>query len=647
MKKYSAIKNYIIAHKFISVISLLIFLAIAYFAYGKITATTALAQYVFGRVQKGDLVVSVSGSGQVATLSAVDIKPQTVGQAQTLGQIISVRVQNGDFVKAGQIIAILDGKNALQSLNQAKSSVDIAQANYNKLVNGPTGTDLQSLNNSIQSSENSIENLKENILIKLQNAYSGASNSVYLNTDPFFINPNEFIGVPSFSAVATLSISGVSFMNQTLKNNIESGRVSVESILQNWKNELASISTSSDLVSDLNGALSDLNKIRNYFDDMTTLFASYSTSNITAGQTTINSDKGIASNARSGIDSSISDLTSILQSYNSAQISLLQNQTSLGLKTAPPAADDITVSKSQLDNAKANLANAAQTYASRIITAPFDGQIGGLTAQVGQQVSSSDSLGKIITPQKVVNISLNEVDAAKVVANDSVNLTFDALPNVSIPGHISFIDPLGTVSQGVVSYAVRIAMDNTNDQIKTGMTASAEIVTTTHSNTLIIPTSAITTSGGRKYVLVALNASSTPNRNFNGQNGMMSSSTFPSSTNRRNFNFASSSFMGSSSLTFMRNSSSTKRQMLSGMSATSTPVIKVEVTVGISNNTDTEILSGLTEGELIVVRTIAAGTSAKTSAAAATTRAIGGGGGLGGLGGGGGAITRTATGRGN
>jgi len=56
-------------------------------------------------------------------------------------------------------------------------------------------------------------------------------------------------------------------------------------------------------------------------------------------------------------------------------------------------------------------------------------------------------------------------------------------------------------------------------------------------------------------------------------------------------------------------------------------VVKVPVTVGISNATQTEILSGLTEGQFIVTRTItgAAATTAKSAAAAATTRTFGGG----------------------
>ena len=613
---FNKIKLFTKLHKVWSTIIAIVIIIIIYFAYTNIFTTASTVQYTFGRVKKGDLVVSVSGSGQVSTLSKVSIKPNTTGQTQTLGQIISVKVQNGDSVKAGQVVAILDGKNALQTYNQAKASVTSAQASYDKLVNGLTASDALSLNNAVISAQTSLDNTKQNILIKLKNAYTTAANTVYLNTDPLISNP--------MSSNPAITVDGVSFNSQQLQNNINQGRYNIGPILSKWKDKITNQTTSDDLITSLNNAISDLNIMRNYFDDMTMLFASYSTASNSSGQSSISSDKGTASGARSSIDSSISDLTSALQSYNSAIFSLQQAKDNLAIKQAPPSVDDLAVSGANLDNAKANLSNAETAYASRIITAPFDGQIGGLTASVGQQVSSSDSLGTLITAEKVINVTLNEVDAAKVSAGNPVTITFDSLPSVSLTGIVSYIDPLGTVTQGVVSYSVQIKMDSQNDQIKTGMTATVGIVTTSHSNTLIIPTSAITTTGGKKYVLVADTSSSTM-QNFAGNfNNSSSTDTFSTSSRR---NFASSTFASSTG-------TSTGRQFRNGLQGIPIqfPVTQVEITTGLSNNTTTEVLSGLTEGQLIVTKkTAVSGATAKTTASTATTNTRGGlGGGFGG-----------------
>ena len=611
----SKIKHFITTNKIWSIVIVAIIIAAGYWGYKKIFPTLPVTEYTFERVSRGDLVVTVTGSGQVSTLSKVSIKPTTTGQTQTLGQIISVKVQNGDTVKAGQVVAVLDGKNALQTLNQAKASVESAQASYDKLVGGLTSSQLLSLNNSITSAQTSLDNSKQNILISLRNAYTTAANSVYLTTDPFFNNP--------MSVNPLIEVDGVNFINQDLQNRVNQDRYAIGPILNDWNTKIQTETTEDDMPTLLNQAIYNLTIIRNYFDDMTMLFGVYSVASDSSGQSAINSNKGIASGARSSIDSLISSLTSSLQSYNNSVFSLKQAKDNLAVQQEPPSDADLAVSQANLANAQANLANAETAYASRIITAPFDGQIGGLNAEVGQQVSSSDSLGTLITAQKVINVTLNEVDAAKISANDPVTITFDSLPNLSLKGHVAYIDPLGTVSQGVVSYSVQINMDEQNDQIKTAMTASVSIITTQHSNTLIIPTSAITTTGGKKYVLVADMSSSTMSQRGSLRNYDMASTTGFSTSSR--INFASSTFSSTTRVMF---SSSRQFGTTSDSSRTSTnitiqyPVSQVEITTGISNNTMTEVLSGLSEGELIVTKkTIVTGViiTAKTSASEATT----------------------------
>jgi HlyD family secretion protein len=604
------IRKYIVAHKVISGIVVLVVIIIGYYTYTKLHSSTVATQYVFGKVQRGDLVVSVSGTGQVATLSKVDIKPQTTGQSQTLGQIIKVNVMNGQAVKAGDVVAVLDGKTALQSVNQARSSVASAQATYDKLVNGPTASDLQSNQNSLQSAQISVQNALQNLATQLQSAYITNSNSVYLNTDPFFVDP---------LVNADLSINGTYFTRQDLQAQVNNDRrITIPPILDLLKKDATDVLTSADPVALTQDAITKLTAVRSYFDDMTTLLTSYATGISDAGRSAIDTDKGIASSARTSANSAVNSTISALQTYQSAIVSLSQASTSLAFKQAPPNPDDVVVAQAQLDNAKANLANAQETYASRIITAPFDGQIGGLTAQVGQQISSSDVLGSIITPQKVVNVSLNEVDAAKVVAGDPVVLTFDALPNVTILGKVNFEDPLGTVTQGVVNYSVQIVMNDQNNQIKTGMTATAVITTDTHANVLIVPTAAVTKVGNRSVVMVPNTASTTANATTsNDFAGFVPGTATSTGTSTRVRGSGTRTFTGATGT-----AGATQNAQ-----ATTATVHAVPVTVGISNETSTEILSGLNEGETVVVRTISGTTS---TAAASTARA-----GLFGIGGGG------------
>lgn len=219
-----------------------------------------------------------------------------------------------------------------------------------------------------------------------------------------------------------------------------------------------------------------------------------------------------------------------------------------------------------------------------------------------------------------------------------VNLTFDALPGVMATGHIKYVDPLGVVSSGVVSYNVSISIDGNNDLIKTGMTAEASIVTDSKTGVLVVPNSAIKTSGNRQYVLVIDTSTSTM---FNSS---LSSSTrgfgrYGNSSATGTFAFSSSTEF-SSSTGRQGTSSSSTRSFGSGTGGSltlpsTTPVKQVFITTGVTDNTNTEVLSGLQGGELIVVRSTTVTTSTTKSAASAATSRTGGfgvGGAAGGIG---------------
>jgi len=134
------------------------------------------------------------------------------------------------------------------------------------------------------------------------------------------------------------------------------------------------------------------------------------------------------------------------------------------------------------------------------IKAPFDGIITSLAVEAGDSVSNTTVLASVITKKMHATVTLNEVDAAKVVEGDKAVLTFDALPDVTLSGTISRIDTIGTVSSGVVSYDAEIELDTQDDQLKPGMSVSADITVSERNNVVLVPNTAITTTDGKTTV---------------------------------------------------------------------------------------------------------------------------------------------------
>lgn len=66
-------------------------------------------------------------------------------------------------------------------------------------------------------------------------------------------------------------------------------------------------------------------------------------------------------------------------------------------------------------------------------------------------VSANSVIGVLLSPQKIAEISLSEVDISKVKISQKAALSFGVVPNLSITDQVSNIDTIGSISQGIVS----------------------------------------------------------------------------------------------------------------------------------------------------------------------------------------------------
>jgi len=231
---------------------------------------------------------------------------------------------------------------------------------------------------------------------------------------------------------------------------------------------------------------------------------------------------------------------------------------------------------------KLNDLNAA--LADYMVTAPFDGVIAKIQTQPWAQASSGGAVVTMITHQMVATVTLNEVDVAKVKEAQKATLAFDAIEGLSLTGEVVEVSPLGTVSQGVVSYEVKVAFDSQDDRIKSGMSVSVSIVTEVKADVLTVPNAAVKVQGTQHYVqTLDLPSGAKP-----GADGLYVSTLTPS---------------------------------------------RVTVEIGSANDTLTEITSGLKEGDQVITQTIKSSTAAATPAANANSLLRVGGVGGGGIGG--------------
>lgn len=259
----------------------------------------------------------------------------------------------------------------------------------------------------------------------------------------------------------------------------------------------------------------------------------------------------VQANLISGYRNNLSNYTAILNPH----ISSLANTLSL-IDNAPLNINSQELSIHQRENA---LLDARETLADYSIRAPFDGIVAKINVKKSDPASPGTAVATIITNQQTATVSLNEVDVAKVVMGQKATLTFDAFPDLTIAGKVTQVDTIGTITQGVVNYNINIVFETQDNRIKPAMSVTAAIITDTRQNVLLAPNAAVKSQGNGYYVEV-----------LDGVKGASPAN-------------------------------------LSNQGVTSpTPPRQQAVEVGASNDSKTEITSGLGEGDFIVTRSITA-----------------------------------------
>lgn len=591
MKKIiGSIKKFVVGHKIWTGLIVLIIIGGSYEIY-QYTRPAGEPQYTLSRVRMGNIVQTVTGTGQVAASNQLSITSQVSGTIQ------SIKVSVGQHVNNGDLIATIDPTNALNALNSAKISLA-------KLTEAPKTTDLSNAQNSVVGSYGSAYDSISNAFITLQTVIPGLNTLLY--------------GQGTF-----LSDQQSSYLNSTAQTDrlqagmdFDKANNQYITVLAEYKTltRQSSTSTIAQVLSDTyaleKNVSNTLQDTQNTITYITTNQPTYLAKDATSAQT----------NVVTWLNSVNNDVSSLLSAQNS--IASAQNS----LTTLIVGTDPLDIQSAQLA-----VNQAEQTYANYFIRAPFDGVIGLLPASVYNQASGGTSIATIISDQKIATLSLNEVDAATVKVGDPVSLTFNAINNFTATGTVAEVDLVGTVSSGVVSYGVKVSINTADSRINPGMSVNATITTNEIDGVLIVPSSAIKSQGNQNYVQTFdPTVVSTYMTSLASANGVTASST-------RQFNptqFASSTnqFGGQPASTTPRYGGGNFTGGGQGragagltMTTATTPTNTI-VTVGPTDGTNTEILTGLSTGAWVITKTVAASVAKTTTTAPSLLSSLGAGG---------------------
>ncbi len=162
-------------------------------------------------------------------------------------------------------------------------------------------------------------------------------------------------------------------------------------------------------------------------------------------------------------------------------------------------ASKIAQAKAQVAQGKANLSQLEEQLSYTDIESPIDGIILSRDVEMGDAVSSILVLGSAATlvmtigdtSEVYVKGKVDESDIGKVYMGQPARIKVESFKDKTFNGKVTKISPMGVEKDNVTTFEVRVSINNPGGELKAEMTANAEIILEEHKSVLQIPEGAI------------------------------------------------------------------------------------------------------------------------------------------------------------
>jgi HlyD family secretion protein len=159
----------------------------------------------------------------------------------------------------------------------------------------------------------------------------------------------------------------------------------------------------------------------------------------------------------------------------------------------------VAQANAQIAQAKAALDNAEENLRYATITSPMDGVVLSKDVEVGDAVSSILVLGSQATlvmtlgdtSEVYVKGKVDEADIGKVYLGQPARIVVESFKEKTFQGKVTKISPLGDEKDNVTTFEVRVSIVNASGELRANMSANAEIILEERKNVLLIPESAV------------------------------------------------------------------------------------------------------------------------------------------------------------
>jgi len=473
-----------------------------------VVAGLAIVALILGTLIYRDMFVSSKNAGNALNLYTVarrtvtasitgsgNLEPQAQSNVtfKVAGTLTEIDVRVGDHVSSGQKLASIDSSAEQNAVDQAQANLATAQANLQAAETPLTQNQITQLQNSVANAQ-----LTYNDTVAQVNL-TNTTDANQVSADQNQVTADQ----QSLTFNATY---------QTALQTLATAKTNLDTALATFKADgcgsqtfpySGACGTDYTAVGSAQVAYNTAQLAANTFPGVSQLLSD---------QTKLNTDTAKQQ----------SDKVSGQRSINQAAASLTSAQDQLKTQTETKP-NQIASARAQLAGAQAALQTTQQNLSNTTLVAPMDGEVNSINGVVGENVSPGGGttaeapgsqaplptsaasnafmvIGNISGMEVVIPFA--ESDASRLAFNQDVQVTFDAVPNLTISGHVIAVASAPTVSSGVVNYYATVTLNQTSKTLKQGMTANATVTVSKATNAITVPNLAISRAAGQAYVYV-------------------------------------------------------------------------------------------------------------------------------------------------
>lgn len=414
-------------------------------------AGPATAAFQTRTVALGTVRSAVSGTGTVVPAAQYNL---SFGEAGTLTE---VDAKVGEVVKQGQVLAKIDQTIFQNALTQANNNLTTAQAALTATLNSNALVQAQ---HSLANAQQSLSDTQAQVnLTNQQDAQALSADQAQLAADQATLaadQKKDGCNLTPLPATCTTADQQAIKQDQTT------------------------------VTQDNNKITQDNNKIAT--DQL-------------SGQRSINSTTNAVTSAQDSLNAQTIQRPSTIASQeaavSNAQIAVQTAQKNLDQTTltAPTDGTVLTINGQVGETTSAGTGVTAQAPGT---TAPLPSSSSSSSGGSGAGASTFMVLGNVSGLQVIAPFA--EADAARLAANQTATITFDAVTGLSVPAHVLAIGAAATVISNVTNYYTTLVIDQLDTRLKAGMTANASVVVQQANNVLTLPNAAITRLGTLAFV---------------------------------------------------------------------------------------------------------------------------------------------------